>query len=166
MPLGPGKRFFAKTGLIGDVLGNWEISGIWSLAEAPRSSIFAPNLTNTSYITSFYSTRVCNPYSGNFQQTLGHWFNTNCFIQPPARQYGIGGRTGIRGPHTDNVDFSFSKLIPITERSQLQIRADFFNLFNQPQFILGSQSITSPAFGAISGALPQRVIQLSARFSF
>jgi hypothetical protein len=165
-PLGPGKRFLAGNRWLGDVLGDWQASGIWSIAKAPPSPVSASNLTDTSYITQFWATKVCNPYAGSFQQTLGDWFDTSCFIQPPAGTYGIGGRTGIRGPHSDNVDLSLSKLVPITERSQLQVRADFFNLFNHPQFILGGQSVTSPTFGAISSADSQRIIQLSLRYSF
>jgi hypothetical protein len=78
------------------------------------------------------------------------------------------------------VDFSITKNTRLTERLNLQLRAEFFNIFNHPNFALPAHTIipgsgpmglitqtpdvaqTNPGLG---GGGP-RVIQLAAKFTF
>ena len=65
------------------------------------------------------------------------------------------------------VDFSVFKEFPITERFRLQLRSEFFNLLNHPQFDLPGQNIGSPSAGVISGTVgTPRDIQFSLRLLF
>jgi hypothetical protein len=61
---------------------------------------------------------------------------------------------------------SLAKTTNITERTHLEIRADFFNAFNHAEFGLPSTNIGSSTFGQISTTASPRVIQLAARLSF
>jgi hypothetical protein len=63
-------------------------------------------------------------------------------------------------------DFSVFKNIPVAESKDLQLRAEFFNLFNHPNFQLPNSDISSPTFGQIQQALPPRLIQLALRCRF
>jgi hypothetical protein len=54
--------------------------------------------------------------------------------QPGTRHYGNLGRNALIGPNYRNFDFAFSKTTSLTERWQLLLRADFFNLTNHPNF--------------------------------
>jgi hypothetical protein len=167
LPFGPNRQYMKSNAWCNrGILRDWRLTGIWAVARATSVSITAINNTDTSFVTSFYATRVCDPYSGVGNQTVDHWFNTNCFVNPAPGQYGIGGNNGIRGPHTNNVDISVSKLWPIRERGQLQLRGDFFNIFNHPQLYLSPENLTSGQYGQITGAYPQRTIQVSLRFAF
>ena len=71
-----------------------------------------------------------------------------------------------------NTDFSAFKNFPIRERYTLQFRAEFFNLFNHPQFGLTGngvfmQDITSPTFAKVNQTVNNpRVVQLALRFDF
>ncbi len=166
LPAGKGRRFLSS-GPWGSVLGDWQVAGIWTLAKAPPTPVSAADDADSSTVTSFYATKVCNPYTGNFTQSHADWFNTSCFVQPALGQYGIGGHNELTGPHSNNADISLSKIVRIKEQSQLQIRADFLNAFNHPQFILGGQSVNGgAAYGALTSAYPQRIVQVSLRLSF
>jgi outer membrane receptor protein involved in Fe transport len=57
---------------------------------------------------------------------------SNCV--PGTRHFGDLGRNALRGPSFKEVNFSLFKDTPISERVSLQIRAEFFNLFNHPNF--------------------------------
>jgi hypothetical protein len=61
--------------------------------------------------------------------------------------YGNLPRNFFRGPDYRNFDFSVVKNTPITERVNMQLRADFYNLLNHPNFA----SPLLPAFIALAG---------------
>jgi hypothetical protein len=44
------------------------------------------------------------------------------------------GRNCLRGPRQVNVDFALGKLFPLAESRNFEFRAEFFNLFNHPNF--------------------------------
>jgi hypothetical protein len=106
------------------------------------------------------------------QRTLKQWFNTADFTNPGAQQWGDSGRNILEGPGTKDTDFSVFKTIPLRESANLELRSEFFNLFNTPQFNNPNATV-GPGFGTISSAgspnTLQRVsreIQLAAKVSF
>ena len=48
--------------------------------------------------------------------------------------FGNVGRNVLRGPKQTNVDFSVIKRFPIRESKSIELRAEFFNLFNHVNF--------------------------------
>jgi len=53
---------------------------------------------------------------------------------PGTRHFGNQGRNSLHGPPFKQWDFAIYKNTPITERVNMQLRADFFNLLNHPNF--------------------------------
>ena len=115
--------------------------------------------------------------SGRIESKLNGYFNTPCFTTPPViGADGIGTTFGntptgiVGGPGQVNVDLAVSKAISLSwphEKSTLELRAEFFNLFNHPQFANPDANFTSPTFGVISStAVNARVGQVALRFSF
>jgi len=123
-----------------------------------------------------------NPINPNWESspdTIGY-LNSAAFANPPYGTFGDLGRNSIYGPHFWDLDFAVNKNTPITERVSLQLRAEFFNILNHPNFALpnwfvvpGStgqglitqtpdQAQTNPGLG---GGGP-RVIQLAAKMIF
>lgn len=74
------------------------------------------------------------------KRTLNEWFDTSAFVSIPLTgalangQWGNSGRNILQGPGTKNIDFSVFKNFNLAESKVLQFRAEFFNLFNTPQF--------------------------------
>jgi len=66
---------------------------------------------------------------------------------PGTLHFGSLPRNFFTGPDYKNVDFSIAKNTSLTERLSLLFRADFFNIFNRPNFA----SPTLPAFIALAG---------------
>jgi outer membrane receptor protein involved in Fe transport len=96
---------------------------------------------------------------------------------PALRTYGTLPRNFLRGPGRTNLDMTFAKSTAITERLKLEIRGDFFNVFNHAEFANPSTNIASSRFGRITStgdpqtvlfaADPkQRIIQLAAKLTF
>jgi hypothetical protein len=81
-------------------------------------------------------------------------------------QFGNLGKNTFRGPGLDNQNFTLIKRVQLKERTALQFRAEFFDIFNHANFRLPDNDISSPTFGQISEALPGRVVQLALKFLF
>jgi hypothetical protein len=65
----------------------------------------------------------------------GHlYFDTSAFQTSHYGSEGTGRRRFFHGPGINNWNMAFHKDTPITERVNLQFRADFFNIFNHAQF--------------------------------
>jgi hypothetical protein len=106
------------------------------------------------------------------QRTWQRWFNTDAFTLARWGYFGTSVRTGaIRLPGMFNTDFSVTKSFPVHEQTRFDIRAEFFNLFNQfnPQPGSVDRNVRSRTFGAVGGGVQgvtTRVVQLGAKFYF
>ena len=80
----------------------------------------------------------------------GDGFAGTCI--PGSRHFGSLGRNALLGPNYRNFDFAVSKMTTLTERFKLQLRADFYNLTNHPNF-------ANPlAVSFIADAAPNRTV--------
>ena len=108
--------------------------------------------------------------------TPATWINSSAFSVPAAGTFGNAGRDIATGPGLWQVDFGASKRIALTERYQLQFRAEAFNIFNRDQFgaPLSDLSAGAGEFGVITqpvnttpiGTGTPRQIQLALRLEF
>jgi hypothetical protein len=75
--------------------------------------------------------------------------------------YGNEGRNDINGPMAFQFDSQISRLFPVTEKANLDLRIEAFNVLNHPSFSNpGSSNPSSGAFGEITGtSIGARVFQ-------
>jgi hypothetical protein len=94
---------------------------------------------------------------------------------PADRTYGLG-RNLLRGPHLTNFDVALAKTTAITEHVSLELRVEYLNALNHPEFaqptlLDGATNINGSTFGQITttgsfrGPTP-RIGQLAARLTF
>jgi hypothetical protein len=93
----------------------------------------------------------CNPL---VKQVHSEWWNPACFVEQPYGTIGSSGRDTIPNPNSFNMDFSLVKNTKLTERTSVQIRAEFFNVLNHPNFIIGSQAYLMSTFTTINATNP------------
>jgi hypothetical protein len=77
---------------------------------------------------------------------------TGAFLPPSTVRQGTEGRNDIAGFGLTQVDLSIGRKFPITERLNLQFRADAFNVFNHPNFSNPSGNFTSGALADLQAA--------------
>jgi hypothetical protein len=114
------------------------------------------------------------------------WFNPCAFAAAPYLSYGSYGRNGLLGPGNWNFDAAIWKDFPLTERYQLEFRAEAFNVFNHLEIgdpstgIYSSlrENISNPASPVVSltrspstafitsAANNQRILQLALKLTF
>jgi hypothetical protein len=103
----------------------------------------------------------------------GRRINPAAFSVPIELRQGNLGRNAVRGFPSTNLDFSVQRQFDISERTKLEWRTDFFDLFNSPNFYVDGNLGTFPPFqpnptfgeGILTVGGP-RQIQLALRLSF
>jgi outer membrane receptor protein involved in Fe transport len=96
------------------------------------------------------------------------WFDTSKFTANAVGTFGNSGRNIIRGPNFLQTDVGVVKNTAVTERVNVQFRAEAFNLLNNPNFRLPNANAASAQFGRITQVVDdnQRIIQLALKLSF
>ena len=171
-PFGKGRTYFADSGWVTSLLSGWETFGIVTLQSGrPFTVALLSEIDNSGTGRSILGfgandrpNVVGNPNLSD--PTLQRWFNTSAFAFPNPGTFGNAGRNIGNGPGYQNVNASLVKNTAITEQVNLQLRAEFFNLFNHPNFNLPDSFLGSPTFGVISSARDPRHIQFGVKLLF
>jgi hypothetical protein len=165
LPVGPGKRHLASKGVVGQILGNWQINTIATMQSGfPYTVTVSGDVCNCG-ASGQTANQTGNPSTG-FTQSREQWFNTAAFAIPATGTWGTSGRNILSGSWQDSVDLSLFKNVRIGERVRLQIRPEFFNILNRVNFGLPGSTVGTPTYGVITSAADARVIQLALRLAF
>ncbi|MBV9443227.1 MAG: TonB-dependent receptor, partial [Acidobacteriaceae bacterium] len=105
------------------------------------------------------------------QRTVQEWINPAAFHVQPAGTFGNVGRDSVNQPGTWNIDMSLSRIFKFTERWNLEVRADGFNILNHGNWMLfpagtTTLALNSSTFGQITTFSAPRIIQLAAKLNF
>jgi hypothetical protein len=84
----------------------------------------------------------------------------------PGQIFGTSGVGILRGPGLVNVDLNVTKMIRITEHQRLQIRSEFFNLFNHTNLNVPGVNLGAGFGQIISTSTEARVIQFAMKYIF
>ncbi len=147
-------------------LGGWQLAGIATLQGGQPFTILAPfdlnldgNLTDRVNGRTGFREVNRGPIQFEFSQPLSQL--------PAIGANGREGRNTFRGPGIATLDLAARKRFQFTESHYLEVRTDFFNLFNRTHFGLPVHQIGFPAFGQSTNTLvPARVIQFALRLGF
>ena len=81
---------------------------------------------------------ILNPRTGTAEtppNVVGNvYFSTASFVAQSPGMLGNSGRNFFHGPGINNFDFALFKDTRLTESKMLELRFEFFNLFNHTQF--------------------------------
>jgi Carboxypeptidase regulatory-like domain len=160
LPVGKGRAFAPSNKIVNGVIGGWQVAGISTFKDGfPLAITNATNNTN-SFGGNQRPNILGNPTLSN--PSIYKWFNTADFAQPAPFTFGNAPRTlpYLRAQGTLNTDLTLQKYWGLwNETSKLQLRAEFYNLFNRPQFFAPGTTFGASNFGVVPGALAARSIQ-------
>jgi len=193
LPFGHGKKFFGDaSGFTNQVVGGWQLANILSLSTGNWYTVLDSNgdFANADGGAGGVSQRPdvvgdptkAGPVAGNPGcvapsriRTSTAWFNTCAFVDPALGSFGNVGRNTIESPGYRTWDLSIFKNFRTTEKTNLEFRAEFFNVLNHTNFLFansGPQSgnnatvLGAPQFGALTAARAPRQIQFALKFSY
>jgi Carboxypeptidase regulatory-like domain/TonB-dependent Receptor Plug Domain len=177
-----------QRGLLGHVLGGWELSGIIT-AQTGQSLILTQNNDpfamagypgglgmNRPYSSSTYLIRP-DQISGSVggPKSVLEYFNTAAFTDAIGH-FGSSRPGAVLGPGFQIWDTSLFKNIHIAERVGLQLRLETFNTFNHgnPDSLQTNVDVTPTgpgagqvgAFGSVNGWHDPRIVQIGGKVTF
>ena len=180
LPFGENRRF-AQKGAWSHILGNWQLSGDFTIASGlwytPR--VLGNSLDiNRGVSGSLRADVTGQPITLN-NPSVSEWFNTAAFcspssssgttntcVNPNGTTFGDAGRNIIQGPGEVLVDMTLSKTITIKESRALEFRIQAANVFNFIDYTSINTIVNSLQFGQVTSAGATRRITLIARFRF
>jgi hypothetical protein len=178
LPFGSGQHFGGgASGFKNQLIGGWQWNGI-IVAQGgfPLTPVIGFNNSGTgdSNVTDVPN---WNPdFKGPVVLgSVDHWFNPKAFTMPIPGTFGNVSRGSLRGPGLVNVDTSLFKKFRISERWNLQFRAEAFNLFNHSNFFYPNSVVFagnsanysySDTAAQITAAAASRQLQLAVKLMF
>ena len=183
LPFGLGKPMLNQRGIANTIAGGWEMT----TTALARTGFPVNVLMPSSYIAPDGATGTERPdlvkgvsLTPPGGRTVSEWINPAAFAAP-AGEFGTAPRDLAHGPGTWQIDLAAGKTFPLPERGLLELRSEFYNVFNHPQ--LGQpQSTFNPSnitgFGSIIntvntvspvtpvGSGTPREMQFALRFEF
>jgi hypothetical protein len=173
MPFGEGKRFGANLqGFAKALASGWQMNSVIALQTGQPLTVALPrelDNSNTGFSILGFGANdrpnlVGNPRldSPDPQQ----WFDPAAFALPPFGSFGNAGRNILPGPSLRNVNLSLLKDTSVGETATLQFRAEFFNVFNTPNFDQPNIFFGTPGFGRVLSARDGREVQFGLKLLF
>ena len=170
LPFGRGRQFGGNWNAVTDaILGGWALEGIvqWQggTASNVRTGVDRANVGKTNERPNV----LRNPNLPAGQRTVDRWFDTSAFVMPDLYTWGNAGAYLVRDDGRQVFDISVAKKFRIKESHTVELRGEFFNFPNHPNFGApgsGGYVLNTPTYGVISSATPARQIQFALRYAF
>jgi len=154
---GPGKA----------LLRGWAVNAIFTMQSGMPVAI--TQATNTLAFAGFVLQRpdiIGKVNLPDARRTPARFFNTSAFQAAKPFALGDASRDPVRGPAFRDLDLAMVKHTALSEKTDLEFRAEVFNVTNTPAFGQPNGSFGSPAFGSIATTVSDpRVVQFAIRWS-
>lgn len=176
LPFGKGRALLHNAnGWVNALAGGWRFNYVYIYQSGLPFNVGCPTATTSDFGCNAFLVPGQDPYAGPHNRK--QWLNPAAFAAPPAAtQIGqsdlsvLGGMANqLRGPGIKNLDASLFKRFALRERTELEFRAEAFNLSNSVDFNnpgqLNFTNLTN--FSTITGTkVNQRLIQLALKLFF
>jgi hypothetical protein len=186
LPFGKGKMFGSTWNPVTNtMLGNWQLTLIERISSGfPVPLIDSSNQSGAAFNAGGNSNNFnrpdqiagCNTHATNHSAPQYQWINAACFTVPLPGELGNAARVPVSGPDFVNSDVSVIKQFLLHRDMGLNFRAEFFNLFNHPQYGAPIADINfdsppagkvSPNFGQVTSTVNNpRLMQLALKLTF
>ncbi len=164
MQMRTGASYLKLAGALAAIVGGLRVNAILSLRSGLPLVVRGANNGGVADRPNL----VGDPALDSGDRTLTRWFNTSAFAAPAPFTFGTTPRAfeDPRGPGFASVDVALVREIAFGQARTLQLRAEFFNLFNRVNFNLPNTNFLSGEFGQVTSAGDPRRVQLGVKLYF
>jgi hypothetical protein len=135
------------------ILKGWAVDGLVRASSEPPINVTVGNQTGfISYYLILANVVPGQPFwIPDPTQPAGRALNPAAFSLPPAGERGNYPRNSLRSPYyVDQTDLALRRRFNVTERVKLDVRAEYFNVFNHPMFGAPGANQPNTEFGTAS----------------
>jgi outer membrane receptor protein involved in Fe transport len=165
LPFGKGKSLNPSNEVLSYLADGWQLNAIVILhSGTPYDVLYQGDLANTGN-TFVRANLIGNPTPNH--RSAAEWINTSAFAVPAPFTFGNLGRNSLRSDWYRNLDCSLFRRFPMSERLQLEFRAEAFNATNSVVFAAPANVINAAGFGVVtSTANAPRQLQVALKLVF
>jgi hypothetical protein len=146
LPMGRGQRYLGSSrGVTDAILGGWKLSTLATVQSGLPFTVFAGVPITGVGDNIDYPDRPNIVSANTVSGGPDHYLNLKAYALQDYGHLGTAPRTSARGPGFADVDLSIGKKFALTEKTNLEFRADIFNLLNHANFALPFNQIYTPA---------------------
>ena len=154
-PFGAGKRWMS-TGVGSKILGGWQISGVLSKVSGSVFEIHAGGSSSSNLnatVNNVQRPDLVGPIEVQSQYGPGtKWFSPSAFAGVADKnRFGTSPFYPLHGPPYFDLDVALARNFKLTERFNLQFRAQSINFTNTPHFGNPNGDFNSSSFGRVNG---------------
>jgi hypothetical protein len=175
---------FRSTPFAAKLFEGWTVSGVTSVQSGAPLTLIDRRAGSVYGRTGAATITLCPgatyldlQTSGPESTRLNQWFNKQAICNAPvigsdglATGYGNAGQSIVEGPGQNDWDVSIGKTTTVgglNENAQLQLRIEFYNALNHPQFANPGTTLGTASFGVITQtSVAPRLIQFGAKYVF
>jgi len=154
LPLGPGKRFLNRGGMLAkNLLNGWQFGGVFQYSSGTPLRIGANGSPlRTGNIANLVAGQSLTVDYNNYYKGLPV-FNTGAFSSPGRFAVGDAPRRieGLRTSFNANENINLAKHFYFSERVGAELRMEFFNILNRMQICDPETNVDNANFGRING---------------
>jgi hypothetical protein len=142
----------STSGVAGKLVRGWQVNAITTLLSGfPFTPQLGSNRSGDGNTRNPDRPSLNPSFTGPIiEGTQTQWFNPNAFAAPAVGTFGTLGRGTYTGPRLADVDLSAAKTTALSEKVNLQLRAELFNLLNRTN--LGTPNATVFSGTAVSAS--------------
>ncbi len=168
IPVGRGRTFGNNMNKFADaIVGGWQVNGIISLHTGFPLTISAGDASGTNSRGARADCLGPATVFGQQNSSLGgyQWFDPTAFGPEIPGNFGTCGVGTVRGPGLATFDLSVDKFFNITERQNVEFRAESINFTNTPILNAPNTGVGS-TLGLLQSAQGARQIQFALKYNF
>ncbi len=146
LPVGQGRRFLDRGGVVNQVLGGWQLYYVGFLQTGQRfSPSFSGSDPSNTRTVGGLPDRVADGNLPPGDRHIEKWFDTSAFVVPttPGR-FGNSAPNVLEGPGYNAHHLSVGKHFRMSERFDLEYTAQVSNIFNHPNFYFPFSNVSIP----------------------
>jgi len=167
LPFGKGRQY-ATSGAAKHILGGWQVNAVTALftgnpftVSAAAASLNAPGNAQTADQVKSEVRKVGGIGPGQ------EFFDRSAFAAVNQVRFGTSGRNILYGPGVVNLDLGIFRKFELTERMNLEFRAESFNATNTPHFNAPAANVNAANFmQVLSAEQDQRQFRFGLRLAW
>jgi hypothetical protein len=170
LPVGRGRFVNLTNPAANFILGGWQLNGIVNFRSGlPYSISTAGDLADVGTGGQRANVTGSAPVKLDPRVSGLRGLDPAAYSLPARGTFGTAGRNTQPGFGVNQWDVSLAKNFPIAllgEAGRLQLRFEWFNLFNHTQFANPNATLNTPTFGLVTGAADPRILQIAGRLQW